>query len=202
MILGFFSGCRTNEKQFGAQEVRIQSEAASFHRISGVASKRHLSLSGPTEEPTSNAAPPLTVLRVVPATAIAANVLDLLPDVAVDREGHVVVVVLLQEVEVERLLAGSFLAAEGHDLNQAERRLFPRLLRGRGRSSAPRGEPGAVKDGGPGVHRRVIGRLEHRGVWGSLCFNDAVGSDLNNNNNNNNNKGAARRRRLPSSAFT
>lgn len=48
--------------------------------------------------------PKLTVLRVVPSAAVAAYVLDLLPDVTVDGEGHgavvVVVVVLLLLVVV------------------------------------------------------------------------------------------------------
>ena len=101
----------------------------------------------------ANEAPPLTVLRVVPAAAVAANVLDLLPDVTVDRKGHVVVVL--------RILAVPLLVAQRHDFDQAER-LFLGLLHRHGRVfSAPRGKPGAVHDGGRGVHRRVIGRLEH-----------------------------------------
>lgn len=100
----------------------------------------------------------LTVLCVVPAAAIAANVLDLFPDVAVDRKGHVVVVV----VEVVRLLAVPFLAAEGHYFDQAER-LFLGLLHRHGHVfSAPRVKPGAVHNGGRGVHSRVIGCPEHR----------------------------------------
>lgn len=101
----------------------------------------------------ANQAPPLTVLRVIPAAAVAANVLDLLPDVTVDRKGHVVVVL--------RILAVPLLVAQRHDFDQAER-LFLGLLHRHGRVfSAPRGKPGAVHDGGRGVHRRVIGRLEH-----------------------------------------
>lgn len=99
--------------------------------------------------------PILTVLRVVPAAAVAANVLYLFPDVTVDGKGDVVVVV--------RMLAVPFLVAERHDFDQAER-LFLRFLHRHGRVfSAPRGNPGAVHDGGRGIHRRVIDRLEHRG---------------------------------------
>lgn len=95
----------------------------------------------------------LTVLRVVPAAAIAANVLYLFPDVTVDRKGHVVVVM--------RMLAVPFLVAERHDFDQAER-LFLRLLHRHGRVfSAARAEPSAVHDGGRRIHRRVIDRLEH-----------------------------------------
>lgn len=88
----------------------------------------------------------LTVLGVVAAAAIAANVLNLFADVTVDGEGHVVVVVVL------RLQSGPFLAAaERHDSDQAER-LFLGLLRRHGRVfSAPRGEPGAAHEDGRGV---------------------------------------------------
>ncbi len=96
----------------------------------------------------------LTVLRVVPAAAVAANVLDLFPNVTVDRKGHVVVVM--------RMLAVPFLVAERHDFDQAER-LFLGFLHRHGRVfSAARGNPSAVHDGGRGIHRRVIDRLEHR----------------------------------------
>lgn len=95
----------------------------------------------------------LTVLRIVPATAVAANVLDLFPDVTVNRKGHVVVVM--------RMLAVPFLVAERHYFDQAER-LFLGFLHGHGRVfSAPRGKPSTVHDGGCRIHRRVIGRLEH-----------------------------------------
>lgn len=95
----------------------------------------------------------LTVLCVVAAAAVAANVLDLFPDVTVDGKGHVVVVV--------RILAVPFLAAQRHDSDQAERLLL-RFLHRHGRVfSAPRGKPSAVHDGGRRIHRRVIGRLEH-----------------------------------------
>lgn len=84
----------------------------------------------------------LTVLGVVPATAIAANVLNLFADVTVDGEGHVVVVVVL------RLQSGPFLAAERHYSDQAER-LFLGFLRRHGRVfSAPRGEPSAAHEDG------------------------------------------------------
>lgn len=100
--------------------------------------------------------PLLTVLRVVSAAAIAANVLYLLPDVTVDGKGHVVVVV--------RMLAAVplLVAAQRHDFDQAER-LFLGFLHRYGRFSAPCGKPSAVHDGGRWIHRRVIGRLEHRG---------------------------------------
>lgn len=95
----------------------------------------------------------LTVLCVVPATAIAANVLYLFPDVTVDRKGHVVVVV--------RMLAVPFLVAERHYFDQAER-LFLGLLHRHGRVfSTLRGKPSAVHDGGRRIHRRVIGSPEH-----------------------------------------
>lgn len=105
------------------------------------------------------------------------SLIDLLPDVTVDGEGQVVVVVLvvlavvvvlvlLLLLVVVVVLAVFLLVAEGHDFDQAERRrllLLLRLLQRRGRFSAPRGKPGAVHDGGRRVHRRVIGRLKHRG---------------------------------------
>lgn len=104
---------------------------------------------------TSRALSLLTVLRVVPAAAVAANVLYLFPDVTVDRKRHVVVVV--------RMLPVSLLAAQGHYFDQAER-LFLGFLHRHGRVfSAPRGKPSTVHDGGRRIHRRVIGRLEHRG---------------------------------------
>ena len=68
--------------------------------------------------------PKLTVLCVVPAAAIAVNVLDLFPDVTVDRKGHVVVVV--------RMVAVSFLVAQRHYFDQAER-LFLRFPHRHGR---------------------------------------------------------------------
>lgn len=75
--------------------------------------------------------PILTVLCVVPAAAVAANVLDLFPDVTVDRKGYVVVVV--------RMVAVPFLVAQRHYFDQAER-LFLRFLHSHGRVfSAPRG---------------------------------------------------------------
>lgn len=99
----------------------------------------------------------LTVLGVVAATAIAANVLNLFADVTVDGEGHVVVVVVL------RLQPGPFLAAERHYSDQAER-LFLGFLRRHGRVlSAPRGEPSAAHEDGRRVGCGVTGRLEHRG---------------------------------------
>lgn len=109
----------------------------------------------------------LTVLRVVGAAAIAANVLDLFPDVTVDVKGHVVVVVVVVMVLLVVVLAVSLLvaaaaAAQRHDFDQAER-LFLRFLHRHGRVfSAARGKPGAVHDARRGVHARVIGRLEHR----------------------------------------
>ena len=94
----------------------------------------------------------LTVLCVVPAAAIAANVLYLFPDVTVDRKGHVVVVV--------RMLAVPFLVAERHYFDQAKR-FFLRFLHRYGRFSAPRGKPSAVHDGGRRIHRRVMDRPKH-----------------------------------------
>lgn len=95
-------------------------------------------------------------MGVVPATAIAANVLNLFADVTVDGKGHVVVVVVL------RLQSGPFLAAQRHDSDQAEC-LFLGLLRRHGRVfSAPRGEPSAAHEDGRRVHCGVIGRFEHR----------------------------------------
>lgn len=100
----------------------------------------------------------LTVLRVVSAAAVAAYVFDLFPDLTVDCKRHVVVV---------RMLAVPLPAAQRHDLNQAEG-FFLGLLHGHGRVfSAPRGEPGAVHDGGRRIHRRVIGRFEHGGSCNS-----------------------------------
>lgn len=100
----------------------------------------------------------LTVVGVVPATAIAANVLNLFADVAVDGKGHVVVVVVL------RLQPRPLPAAQGHDSDQAER-LFLRLLRRHGCIfSAPRGEPSAAREDGRRVDCGVIGRFEHRGL--------------------------------------
>lgn len=97
----------------------------------------------------------LTVLRVVPAAAIAANVLYFFSDLTVDRKRHVVVVV--------RVLAVPLLVAQRHYFDQAER-FFLGFLHRHGRVfSARRGEPGAAHDGGRGVHRRVIDRFEHEG---------------------------------------
>lgn len=96
----------------------------------------------------------LTVLRVVPATAIAANVLYLFPDVTVNRKGHVVVVV--------RMLAVPFLVvAERHYFDQAERFFLGFLHRHGCVFSEPRGKPSTVHDGGCGIHGRVVARLEH-----------------------------------------
>lgn len=104
----------------------------------------------------------LTVLRVVPAAAIAANVLYLFPDVTVDRKGHVV-------VEVVRMVAVPFLVAQRHYFDQAER-LFLRFLHRHGRVfSAARGKPCTVHDGGRRIHRRVIGRLEHGDAKTEQC---------------------------------
>lgn len=100
----------------------------------------------------------LTVLRVVPAAAVAANVLDFLADLTVDGERHAVVVVVLQ------ILAGALLVVtQRHDSDQAERLLRLGLLHGHGRvlSAARGGEPGAVDDGGRRIHGRVVHRLEH-----------------------------------------
>lgn len=95
----------------------------------------------------------LTVLCIVPATAIAANVLYLFPDVTVNRKGHVVVVV--------RMLAVPFLVAERHYFDQAER-FFLRFLHRHGCVfSEPRGKPSTVHDGGCRIHRRIVARLEH-----------------------------------------
>lgn len=112
---------------------------------------------------------PLTVLRVVGAAAVAADVLDFLPDVTVDVKGHVVVVVvmvpppllLLLRLRLRLLLL--LLAAQGHDFDQAERLLLGLLHRhGRVFSAARRREPGAVHDARRGVHAGVTGRLKHR----------------------------------------
>ena len=75
-------------------------------------------------ETTQGLEPILTVPCVVPAAAIAANVLDLFPDVTVDRKWHVVVVV--------RMVAVSFLVAQRHYFDQAER-LFLRFPHRHGR---------------------------------------------------------------------
>lgn len=114
----------------------------------------------------------LTVVGVVPATAIAANVFNLFADVTVDGERHVVVVVVL------RLQPGPLLAAQGHYSDQAER-LFLGFLRRHGRVfSAARGEPSAAGEDGRRVHGGVIGRLEHRGSgecgasYGSVVSNE------------------------------
>lgn len=111
-------------------------------------------------------------MRVVPAAAIAANVLYLFADVTVDRERHVIVVVV-------RMLAVRLLVAQRHYFDQAER-LFLRFLHRHGRVfSAPRDKPSTVHDGGRRIHRRVIGRLEHRGreengrgSFGARCYYD------------------------------
>lgn len=98
--------------------------------------------------------PVLTILCLIPTAAIAANVLYLFPDVTVDGKGYVVVVV--------RMLAVPFLVAHRHDFDQTER-LFLRFLHRHHRVfSTHRGKPGAVHDGGRGIHGRVIGSLEHR----------------------------------------
>lgn len=119
---------------------------------------------------------PLTVLRVVGAAAVAANVLDFFPDVTVDVKGHVVVVVvmvpppllLLLRLLLLGLLAVSLLAAQRHDFDQAERLLLGFLHRyGRVFSAARHRKPGAVHDARRGVNARVTGRLKHRGpkIW-------------------------------------
>lgn len=96
-------------------------------------------------------------MSVVPATAIAANVLNLFADVTVDGKGHVVVVVVL------RLQSGPFLAAQRHYSDQAKC-LFLGFFRCHGRVfSAPRGEPSAAHEDGRRVDCGVIGRFEHRG---------------------------------------
>lgn len=101
----------------------------------------------------------LTVLRVVPATAVAANVLDLFPDVTVDRKGHVVVVVVV--VAVWMLAVPLLVVVERHYFDQAERLLLGLLHRHGHVFSEARGEPSAVHDGGRWVHRRVVARPEH-----------------------------------------
>lgn len=116
----------------------------------------------------------LTVVGVVPATAIAANVLNLFADVTVDGKGHVVVVVVL------RLQPGPLLAAQRHYSHQAER-FFLRLLRRHGCVfSAPRGEPSAAHEDGRGVDCGVIGRLEHRGRGDECGASRCYGSVLSN----------------------
>lgn len=106
----------------------------------------------------------LTVLRVVSAAAIAANVLYLFPDMTVDRKRHGVVVVIV------RMLAVPLLVVQRHYFDQAER-LFLRFLHRHGRVfSASRGKPSAVHDGGRRIHARVIGRLEHREAKTERCF--------------------------------
>lgn len=115
---------------------------------------------------------PLTVLRVVGAAAVAANVLDFFPDVTVDVKGHVVVVVVMVPppllllwllLLLLRLVAVSLLAAQRHDFHQAERLLLGFLHRyGHVFSEASRRKPGAVHDARRGVHARVTGRLKHR----------------------------------------
>lgn len=117
----------------------------------------------PTMGETTQGLSLLTVLGVVPPAAIAANVLDLFPDVTVDRKRNVVVVVV-------RMLAVPLLVVERHDFDQAER-LFLRFLHRHGRVfSASRGKPSAVHDGGRRIHGRVIGRFEHRGAKTEPCF--------------------------------
>lgn len=112
----------------------------------------------------------LTVQGLVPAAAIAANVLYLFPDVTVDRKGHVVVVV--------QMVAVVFLVAQRHDLDQAEA-LFLGLLHGHGRVfSAPRGNPSTAHDGGCGVHGGIVSRPEHGDVGCGARRYDGVGFKL------------------------
>lgn len=104
----------------------------------------------------------LTILCIVPAAAIAANVLYLFPDLTVDRKGHVVVVLLM--------LAVPLLVVERHNFDQVERLLL-RFVHRHGRVfSTPCCKPSTVHDGGRRIHRRVIDRLEHGDAKTDLCL--------------------------------
>lgn len=123
----------------------------------------HGSTAGPPWTKPHVPSPPvsvLTVLRVVSAAAVAANVLYLFSDVTVDGERYIVVVVA---VPLVRILALAFLAGQGHYFDQAERLLLRLLHRHRRVFHIPRGEPSAVHEGGCRIHARVIRRLEHFG---------------------------------------
>lgn len=116
----------------------------------------------------------LTVLRVGGAAAVAANVLDFFPDVAVNDEGHGAVLVLL----FPRICV-LFFTVQIHHPDQAEAFLLSLVRRSRRRSG--RGAVGAAVgggDGGDGVsavkaapggasrHTRAR-RLQHGGQTGS-----------------------------------
>lgn len=116
----------------------------------------------------------LTVVGVVPATAIAANVLNLFADVTVNGKGHVVVVVVL------RLQSGPFLAAQRHYSDQAECLFLGFVRRHLRVFSAPRGEPGAAHEDGRRVDCGVIGRFEHRGRDNEWCASRWYGSVVSN----------------------
>lgn len=90
---------------------------------------------------------------IVPAAAIAANVLDFFADVTVDHERHVVVVVMR---------VGLFLlVVERHHFDQVKRLLL-RFLHSHGRIlPVCCGQPTPMHDGGRGVSHWVTARLEH-----------------------------------------
>lgn len=98
----------------------------------------------------------LTFLCIVPAAAIAANVLDLFPNVTVDHEGHIVVVVMVGLF--------FFIIVNGHHSGQVKCLLL-RFLHRHGRVVLPvsRGKPTPMlHDGGRGIRHGIVGRLEHR----------------------------------------
>ena len=91
---------------------------------------------------------------IVPAAAIAANVLDFFADVTVYHKRHVVVVVMMR-------VALFFLGVERHHFNQVKRLLL-RFLHSHGRIlPVCCGQPTPMHDGGRGVRHWVTGRLEH-----------------------------------------
>lgn len=101
------------------------------------------------------AARSLTILRVIPATAVAANMLNLLAYMTVNHEGHIAV----GRCGGSRGAGGVFLVTEGLHLHQIKRLLL-RLLHCRAVPVAG-GEPGAVHDATRRIRHGVARGLQH-----------------------------------------
>lgn len=94
--------------------------------------------------PSNNNTRTLTVPSLIPAATVAANVLDLFADVAVDNEGHVVIV------------RGLLLASERFHSDQVKRVLLRLLHYHAGGRAAPvaGGKPSPVHDGACGIRHK------------------------------------------------
>ena len=155
MRSGFGSGQRSAKCRVGGRHARLEGGCPRSSPGRAACGAPKLGPAGPPpllpRSPPPRRAPTLTVPGVLPATAVAANVFDLLAQLTMDRKGHVVVVVgggLLQGLHPQQIKSfpfGSLGVRAWHRALPAARRAErkpPRLRGARGLRHPVPGRPG------------------------------------------------------------